>query len=78
MVIKHREQDHEFDWDNVKILDRETNFYKLCISEMLHIKSTEHTLNSQNDTQKLNHKYNTVFPIEYKNISRKKTNARVL
>jgi len=32
---------HSFDWDNIKILDFEPNFYKRLVSEMLHIKEAE-------------------------------------
>ena len=45
---------HWFDWDNITIFDEEQNFNKLCLSEMLHITTTKHMLNSQTDTQSLN------------------------
>jgi len=40
---------HTFDWDNVKIFDTESNFYKRSISEMLHIKEQENGINAQID-----------------------------
>jgi len=42
-----------FDWDNIKILDTESNFYKRSISEMLHIKEQENGINVQTDTKLL-------------------------
>ena len=36
---------HSFVWNNVKILDREKNYNKRLISEMLHINMYKHTLN---------------------------------
>jgi len=41
---------HEFDWDNVKILDEEMNYNKRLISEMIFIKKQKHSLNAQMDT----------------------------
>lgn len=43
---------HEFDWDNVEILNNETQYRKRLISEMVYIKSiiTQWFLNLQNDT----------------------------
>jgi len=38
---------HEFDWDNVKILDYEPNCNKRLISEMIYIKKQKHGLNAQ-------------------------------
>ncbi|EFN67293.1 hypothetical protein EAG_00147, partial [Camponotus floridanus] len=29
---------HAFDWDNVRILDKENFYYKRLVSEMIHIK----------------------------------------
>ena len=33
---------HEFDWNNVKIIDYESNYKKRIISEMIHIKCNTH------------------------------------
>jgi len=39
VITEHmREFSHSFDWDNVRILDTETNYFKRSVSEMLHIK----------------------------------------
>jgi len=40
---------HIFDWDNVKILDSEPNFYKKSVSEIIHIKEQKNGINSQTD-----------------------------
>ena len=38
VVFSHQKNyNHSFDWDNVSILDREPNFWKRQISEMIHI-----------------------------------------
>jgi len=34
-ILQHS---HTFDWENVKILDNESNYYKRSVSEILHIK----------------------------------------
>jgi len=46
-----------FDWNNVKILDTESNYNKRLVSEMLHIKEQKRVINSQKDTEFLNEFY---------------------
>jgi len=46
-----------FDWNNVKILDTESNYNKRLVSEMLHIKEQKRGINSQKDTEFLNESY---------------------
>ena len=41
---------HEFDWDNIHILDKERILYKRLLLEMIHIKKHKLGLNLQNDT----------------------------
>ena len=54
VITKHRiTNDHDFDWKNVEILDKEPSFVKRSISEMLHIKKQEKGLNKQSDTELL-------------------------
>jgi len=48
---------HSFDWDNVKILDRESKFYKRITSEMIHIKEQKTGLNLNSDTELLDESY---------------------
>jgi len=44
---------HDFDWDNVEILDEEIYFNKRIISEMIYIKKQSYGLNLQHDTDSL-------------------------
>jgi len=54
VITNHRINfNHEFNWDNVKVLDEETNYKKRLISEMIHIKKQKCGLNSQKDTELL-------------------------
>jgi len=54
---------HSFDWDNIKILDSEPNFYKRLVSEMLHIKEHQNAINVQKDTELLDDAYFNVLDI---------------
>jgi len=47
------EKDHDFDWDNPKILDKEKFYFKRLVSEMINIKSQKKALNIQSDTENL-------------------------
>src|SRR5580765_4877079 len=51
---------HNMDWDNVKILDHETNYYKRLIAETIHIKQQKNSLNAMDDTEYLDRSY---FPL---------------
>jgi len=55
------EFDHEFDWDNVEVLDEELNYNKRLISEMIHIKKQKQGLNLKKDTDLLHPIYNNLF-----------------
>jgi len=48
---------YSFDWEKVEILDRESNYYKRLIYEMLHIKEQKNGINSQKDTEFLEEFY---------------------
>jgi len=51
VITKHRrEQAHDFDWDNVKILDQKKILNKRLISEMIFIRKQKNSLNIQSDT----------------------------
>jgi len=52
---------HDFDWNNVQILDEKTNYNKRLISEMIFIKKQKHGLNAQTDTELLDPIYNEVL-----------------
>jgi len=53
-IIKYN---HFFDWDNAKILDCESKFYKRITSEMIHIKEQKVSLNLNSDTELLDESY---------------------
>jgi len=58
VITNHRKKfNHDFDWNNVKVLDEEMNYKKRLISEMIHIKKQNCGLNSQNDTDLLDPLY---------------------
>jgi len=48
---------HDFDWNNVKILNVEKNFNKRFISKMINIKSQIKGINLQTDTDSLDQTY---------------------
>jgi len=52
---------NEFDWDNVQILDCESNYNKRLISEKIYIKKQKQGLNAQTDTALLDPIYNDLF-----------------
>ncbi|KYN15231.1 hypothetical protein ALC57_12529, partial [Trachymyrmex cornetzi] len=58
VITEHRiSHQHEFDWENIKIIDKERVLNKRLISEMIHIKKQRQSLNLQNDTYTLNPLY---------------------
>jgi len=62
VITDHRLNDnHEFDWDNVEILDNERYLSKRLISEMLHITRQNDSLNLQSDTEFLHHAWVSVL-----------------
>jgi len=48
---------HSFDWENTKIIDYESRYYKRIISEMIHIKEQKVSLNLKSDTDLLDDSY---------------------
>jgi len=48
---------HSFNWDNVKVLDIESKYYKRITSEMIHIKEQSVGLNLNSDTELLDDSY---------------------
>ncbi|XP_018364761.1 PREDICTED: uncharacterized protein LOC108762315 [Trachymyrmex cornetzi] len=64
VITDHRLQtSHDFDWDNVKILDKEMFWNKRLLSEMIHIKRQKKGLNLQNNTLKLDPLYESLFSV---------------
>jgi len=62
VITNHRLQlNHEFDWNNIPILDEEPCYYKRLISEMINIKKESNSLNLQADTEGLNKAYISII-----------------
>jgi len=69
VITKHRLQmNHDFDWNNIQILDEEPCYYKRLISEMKD-KKQNNSINLQIDTEGLNkiytiyHKQNLILTL---------------
>jgi hypothetical protein len=61
---------HNFDFDNTKILDYESNFQKRNISEMTQIMlKKDQTVNHRTDTNNISHQYSNIL-LNYKNQQR--------
>ena len=56
-----RENLHNFDWRNFKILVKESNRLKKDISEMVHINIQNKSINKQEDTLKLSKMHTNVL-----------------
>ncbi|KYM95378.1 hypothetical protein ALC62_13978 [Cyphomyrmex costatus] len=52
---------HNFNWDEVDILDIEPSYSKRLISEMIHIKKQKNGINKQNDTDSLPEIYSNII-----------------
>jgi len=52
VISQHRlSNNHEFQWDDIDILDKERKYHNRLISEMIHIKKQKNSINKQNDTE---------------------------
>jgi len=64
VITEHmREFSHSFDWNNVKILDTETNYFKRSVSEMLYIRQQHNGINAQKDTELLDNSYHDILDL---------------
>ena len=62
VITDHRiNSGHDFGWKDFKILNKESNYFKRNIAEMLHIKSNKNCINKQNDTIRLNSIYDKIL-----------------
>ncbi|KYN12159.1 hypothetical protein ALC57_15678 [Trachymyrmex cornetzi] len=62
VITEHRlQEDHDFDWDNVTILDEEPHYRKRLISEMMFIRRQTHGLNLQTDMEGLPKAYLSII-----------------
>ncbi|KYN12201.1 hypothetical protein ALC57_15633 [Trachymyrmex cornetzi] len=62
VITDHRvEFDHNFKWDDVRILDNESSYNKRLLSEMIHIKRQKHGINKMKDTESLPDLYSDII-----------------
>ncbi|XP_018311680.1 uncharacterized protein [Mycetomoellerius zeteki] len=62
VITNHRtELNHDFDWENIQILDRERILNKRLISEKAHILMQKNGLNLRSDREGLHHTYTTML-----------------
>jgi len=62
VITDHRYNDnHEFDWDNVEILDKERYLSTRLIYEILHITRQNNSLNLQSDTEFLHYAWVSIL-----------------
>ena len=57
MTDNRLHHNHEFDWDNVAILDSKCNYKNRLMSEMIHIKRQKNDLNLHTDIEFLDKTY---------------------
>jgi len=55
------ECNHSFDWEGIKIMNRETKFHKRIVSEMIHIKEQKCGLNLNSNTELLDASYSHIL-----------------
>jgi len=55
------EFNHDFDWDNPLILDREKHYYKRLISEIINIEAQKNPINLQSDTECVHYVYSDIL-----------------
>ena len=61
-LSKHsKELNHHFDFNNVRILDKESNYQKRLIKEMINIKKEKNSINFRTDIQNLSILYNGIL-----------------
>jgi len=63
IISEHRlEENHDFEWETVEILE-ESFYYKRLLAELIHIKKQTYDLNKQSDTEKFSYFPNIYLPI---------------
>ena len=60
-VSLHKKDNHDFNWDNVEILDKELNYFKRLSFEMIHINLEDNALNKKTDLNSLSRIYNNIL-----------------
>jgi len=62
IIKNHRSQlSHDFDWNNIQILDEEPIYNKCLVSEILNIKKQSNSFNLQTDTDNLHKSYISII-----------------
>ncbi|KYN28478.1 hypothetical protein ALC57_02090 [Trachymyrmex cornetzi] len=62
VITDHRVTfDHNFKWDEAKILDNEASYGKRLVSEMIYIKRQKHGINKMQDTESLPDSYSNII-----------------
>ncbi|KYN27545.1 hypothetical protein ALC57_03064 [Trachymyrmex cornetzi] len=62
VISDHRmNSNHDFKWNEVKILDKEASYNKRLISEIIFIKMQKQGINKQNDTEALPESYSQII-----------------
>jgi len=58
VISNHRlENNHDMNWNDIKIVDNESSYSKRLISERIHVKKQPYCLNKQSDTDLLSDTY---------------------
>jgi len=64
VITEHRLKfSHDFDWENIEMLDGEVYFNKRLISEMIYIKKQQKGLNLKKDTELLDPIYSDIIGV---------------
>lgn len=61
LTIHAVKEKHQFDFDNIKILDHIPNYHQRNIAEKMHICNTKNTVNLLSDTNGLHESYANLF-----------------
>ena len=52
---------HQFDYNNTKIINKDLNYHRLAIKEMIGIKQDQNSINDRADVGRLGHIYNNLI-----------------
>lgn len=65
LASHHFETGHSFNFNNIELLDRESNLKKRQYLEMIHINCTKDTINKQTDTNNLSKMYHNILNMNF-------------
>ena len=72
IFYKHQlRTNHDFDFNDTKILDTESNYYKRTFSEMSHIQNHQKNLNRKQNTQHLKYFFKNTLNLIKKRVIRR-------